>query len=198
MEKSLHSLKKTSELIRKIFLGLLVISSLFLLWTASAWLYGMFCAAEKVQVFQTASGGWSLSAGSFTVLIRQGYFAPSTPMEAMAKTTYLIESGMNLFADLFQWTVFFIAHSLFDTVQENPFSIRNGSYLRRIGALLCLGAVLPEIGKTVLFSALSGGCWSFFPGGLPVFSVLAWLVLFAVSKIFDYGCVLQKEHDETL
>ena len=25
-----------------------------------------------------------------------------------------------------------------------------------------------------------------------------WLVLFAVSKIFDYGCVLQKEHDETL
>ena len=108
MEKSLHSLKKSSELIRKIFLGLLVISSLFLLWTASAWLYGVFCAAEKVQVFQTASGGWSLSAGSFTVLIRQGYFAPSTPMEAMAKTTYLIESGMNLFAGLFQWTVFFI------------------------------------------------------------------------------------------
>ena len=123
MEKSLHSLKKSSELIRKIFLGLLVISSLFLLWTASAWLYGVFCAAEKVQVFQTASGGWSLSAGSFTVLIRQGYFAPSTPMEAMAKTTYLIESGMNLFAGLFQWTVFFIAHSLFDTVQENPFSV---------------------------------------------------------------------------
>ena len=57
MEKSLHSLKKSSELIRKIFLGLLVISSLFLLWTASAWLYGVFCAAEKVQVFRLLPAG---------------------------------------------------------------------------------------------------------------------------------------------
>lgn len=57
MEKSLHSLKKSSELIRKIFLGLLVISSLFLLWTASAWLYGRSVPRRKCRFFRLLPAG---------------------------------------------------------------------------------------------------------------------------------------------
>lgn len=151
-----------------------------------------------MQAFETSYGGWSISAGPFVMQIQGGYFAPNAQLETVAKTAYSVESGMDLIAGACQWLVYFLAYLLFEQAQENPFTPKSSRYPRRIGALLCLGSVLPEFGRTILFRMLAGGLWSFFPSGLPVSSILAWLVLFAVSRIFDYGCALQREFDETL
>ena len=198
MERSLHSLQKSSAFLRRIFLVLLVIATAFLLWMAAAWIFGLFCTSEQMQAFETSYGGWSISAGPFVMQIQGGYFAPNAQLETVAKTAYSVESGMDLIAGACQWLVYFLAYLLFEQAQENPFTPKSSRYLRRIGALLCLGSVLPEFGRTILFRMLAGGLWSFFPSGLPVSSILAWLVLFAVSRIFDYGCALQREFDETL
>lgn len=152
-----------------------------------AWIFGLFCTSEQMQAFETSYGGWSISAGPFVMQIQGGYFAPNAQLETVAKTAYSVESGMDLIAGACQWLVYFLAYLLFEQAQENPFTPKSSRYLRRIGALLCLGSVLPEFGRTILFRMLAGGLWSFFPSGLPVSSILAWLVLFAVSRIFDYG-----------
>ncbi len=198
MERSLHSLQKSSAFLRRIFFVLLVIATAFLLWMAAAWIFGLFCTSGQMQAFETSYGGWSISAGPFVMQIQGGYFAPNAQLETVAKTAYSVESGMDLIAGACQWLVYFLAYLLFEQAQENPFTPKSSRYLRRIGALLCLGSVLPEFGRTILFRMLADGLWSFFPSGLPVSSILAWLVLFAVSRIFDYGCALQREFDETL
>ncbi len=57
MEKSLHSLKKSSELIRKIFLGLLVISSLFLCGRHLLGFMGCSVPRRKCRFFRLLPAG---------------------------------------------------------------------------------------------------------------------------------------------
>lgn len=75
MERSLHSLQKSSAFLRRIFLVLLVIATAFLLWMAAAWIFGLFCTSGQMQAFETSYGGWSISAGPFVMQIQGGYFA---------------------------------------------------------------------------------------------------------------------------
>ena len=197
MEMKLRTMQKSTGRLCGIFKVLTIAAAILLLWTLAGWIYGLFCPQPQMQAEPVASGGWSISAGPFSVLIRQGYFAPASGLTAV-KAAYLIESGMSLLGGVFQWTVLLLAFLLFDAVQENPFTEKSGRCLRWIGALLCLGGVLPQLGKTVLFGTFAGGIWSFFPGGLPVGAVLSGMVFWAAAGIFDYGTLLQKEHDETL
>lgn len=196
MEIKLRAMQKSAKRLGGIFKVLSIAAAIFLLWMLAGWIFGLFCPQPQMEAAAAASGGWSVSAGPFSVLIRQGYFAPSA--EPAVKAAYLIESSMNLLGGACQWTVLFLAFLLFDAARENPFTEKSGRYLRRMGVLLCLGGVLPSVGKTVLFGTFAGGIWSFFPDGLPVGAVLSGMVFWAAAGIFDYGALLQKEHDETL
>ncbi len=198
MEKKLRMMKKGAGTLCQVFKVLTIVAAVLLLWMLAAWIFGLFCPPGQIQAQTTASGGWAVSAGPFTVLIRQGYLSPGTDLATAAKAAYLIEGGMGLVGGACQWAVLWLSFLLFDRAKENPFTEKSGRYLRRIGVLLCLGKMLYEVGKTILFGVFAGGIWSFFPDGLPVNAVLSWLVLWTVSEIFDYGCLLQQEHDETL
>ena len=112
MERSLHSLQKSSAFLRRIFFVLLVIATAFLLWMAAAWIFGLFCTSGQMQAFETSYGGWSISAGPFVMQIQGGYFAPNAQLETVAKTAYSVESGMDLIAGACQWLVYFLAYLL--------------------------------------------------------------------------------------
>ncbi len=197
MERKLRAMQKSTEFLRQVFKVLTIAASILFLWMLAGWIFGLFYPQPQMQAEPAASGGWSISAGPFSVLIRQGYFAPGSEL-ASVKGAYLTEGGMNLVGGACQWAVFLLAFLLFDAAQENPFTEKSGRYLRWMGALLCLSGILLQVGRTVLFGAFFGGIWSFFPAGLPVSALLSGMVFWAAAEIFDYGTLLQKEHDETL
>lgn len=197
MEMKLYAVKKSAGYLRQIFKVLVIAAAVLSFWILAGWIFGLFCSQDQMRAEAVSSGGWSISCSPFAVLIRQGHFSPGSGPAAV-KAAYLIESGINLIGGTCQWAVLLLAFLLFDTALESPFTAKSGRYLRWMGALLCLGKILTEVGKTVLFSVFAGGVWSFFPEGLPVSAVLSGIVLWAAAAIFDYGCLLQQEHDETL
>ena len=153
-----------------------------------------FALLGQMQAFETSYGGWSISAGPFVMQIQGGYFAPNAQLETVAKTAYSVESGMDLIAGACQWLVYFSADLLFEQARENPFTPEKA-------AVICAGSAhCYVLGLSCLNLAgpFYSVCW---PVGSGRFSLADCLVssktclaesFFAVSRIFDYGCALQR------
>ena len=109
MERKLRAMQKSTEFLRQVFKVLTIAASILFLWMLAGWIFGLFYPPPQMQAEPAASGGWSISAGPFSVLIRQGYFAPGSEL-ASVKGAYLTEGGMNLVGGACQWAVFLLAY----------------------------------------------------------------------------------------
>ena len=206
MNQKREKFQKSCRILRSVSVVLLVITILASLSAAVGMVSFLTADPDSIDLYTASSRGkMTVTNGTFTAMIELSALPPSASLadgtpywDFHPKAAGTVSFAASLVAGIVQSVLFLYCVLLFDRAADEPFSAKTGKYLRRIGLFTLLLAALPELLLTVLLALFAGGLWYFYPNGLPFTGILAGAVLYAAAHIFDYGCFLQQEYDETL
>lgn len=81
---------------------------------------------------------------------------------------------------------------------QTPFTAQNVKALRWVGGAMIGCFVLPQALSAILLLCAGQSDVVFINAGMPLLGIFLGVTLFSVAQIFQYGCRLQQESDETL
>ena len=164
-------------------------------------LWSAFQPADSFSVFM--ENGRTVSAelpGSLlgTQMLSSDYLLPSAAEHP--KGVYQIAFWTSWLSGLLATAILWRVRAVFRNIDlyETPFLPENVHALRDIGILAILLPLLPKALRIILF-ALTGLLrdWSY-NGSDFLVSLFVGAVILCLSRIFAYGCTLQRESDETI
>lgn len=120
-------------------------------------------------------------------------------VESNYKISYLISSFITLSQHILVLSILFITYSMLKDIEKEhtPFIPKNTKRLQIIAVLIVTTTVVPSWLELMLnFFIFLEARVKLHP--LSSMMVLLGIAIFSISFIFDYGCALQQESDETL
>ncbi len=164
--------------------------------------YAAFASPQRYRTEAMSDGGWHIAIeGSplafSTVADHQlisSYEPPQHP-----KTLHLILLGTDLLIHAAVAYIIFLLRRMLSEISggKSPFSLDYGADIRRMGYAVMGAFVLPHLLKVTLVGIFCQGHWSFSAGSMAA-GVLVGGLLVILSRVVDYGALLQQESDETL
>lgn len=164
--------------------------------------YAALAPAQRYSVEPMADGGWYIAIEASPVAfsaVADSSLVPSHEEPANPKTLHLILLGADLLVHAAAAYVLFLLRRMFSEISggSSPFSADYGADIRRMGYTVMGAFVLPHLLKVTLAGILCQGRLSYSAGGMAA-GILVGGLLVALSRIVDYGALLQQESDETL
>lgn len=197
MEEKIKKVQKHCTKIAKIFWVLFALACVAAILTTVFFVRGALLPGDAFFSYPIDEQWW-LNQKDLHITPQTGEIPEVIGESIPFKEIYLIQMGTAILGLVLFAAVFWLAACLFDRAAEQPFSRKNTSAVFYIGLLFLVAQTVPDILGTILYGAFTGGVWRFFPGGLPIFELLVFGVMAAMSKIFDYGWLLQEEYDQTV
>jgi len=105
-----------------------------------------------------------------------------------------------LFGTVILACIFYLAARIFKNIRDfqSPFDIMNAKKLKWIAWLLLALTVWPTFVETVLRFFLIPNTTQPYYNSMDVTTYCMTIIFFALAYIFEYGCMLQTQFDETL
>lgn len=131
-------------------------------------------------------------------VFRISFYGNDISPENAANNTFLMVCGVLILA-LFL-AIFIIAESIFRLIQksESPFIPEVPKRMKLIAVLLLLAQIVPRfLGYFIRFADTGRVSVTIIDEGTFVMIIIA-MIIYCFAAVFDYGCVLQRESDETL
>lgn len=145
-------------------------------------------------------------------LLRFNYFLDSGLMETLNNSngltgisgtaqSFLVFSLIpSLFGTAILISIFYLAACIFRNIRnsQSPFDIKNAKKLKIIAWLMLALTIWPTFVETVLRFFLIPNTTLPYNNSMSVTTFCITIIFFAVAYIFEYGCLLQQQVDETL
>ena len=96
--------------------------------------------------------------------------------------------------------ILYLAERIFKTIydSQSPFELLNVKRLKTIAWLMLAFTIFPTYVETILRFFLMRSTTSPYNFSIDITTVCLTVIFFALAYIFEYGCLLQQEYDETL
>lgn len=143
----------------------------------------------KSSNFSFFSGG-SISKSVVTYSLDQPF--------SNIKFAFIIAQIISLIKDSLIIPIFYFVNKILNNIETNhtPFIIENARKIKLVGLLLIAYAIVPNLVAYCLLQSVTKGVALDIGSSLPMIFASSFILL--LSKIFTYGCELQKDSDETL
>lgn len=164
--------------------------------------YAAIVPAQRYSVEPMADGSWHIAIEASPVAfssIADSGLVSSYKEPANRKALHLILLGTDLLVHMAVAYVLFLLRRMLSEISggRSPFSVDYGADIRRMGYTVMAAFVLPHLLKVTLAGILCQGHWSYSAGSMAA-GILVGGLLAMLSRIVDYGALLQQESDETL
>ncbi|AQR94305.1 DUF2975 domain-containing protein [Clostridium saccharoperbutylacetonicum] len=95
-------------------------------------------------------------------------------------------------------SIFYYINKILTNIENNytPFIIENSKKIKLVGLLIIAYSILPNLIAYPLLKLITKGVSLDINSSIPIIFAASFILL--LSKIFTYGCELQKDSDETL
>ena len=114
------------------------------------------------------------------------------------KLAFIIGEIISLIKLSLSILIFYFINKILSNIENNytPFIIENANKIKLVGLLLIAYAIVPNLIAYPLLQLVTQGVSLDIDNSLPIVFASSFILL--LSKIFTYGCELQKDSDETL
>ncbi|WP_026888437.1 DUF2975 domain-containing protein [Clostridium beijerinckii] len=114
------------------------------------------------------------------------------------KLAFIIAEAMGLIKLSFAILIFYNIRKILNNIENKytPFSVDNANKIKLVGILMIAYAIVPNLIAYPALNIIAEGVYLDLNNSIPIIFAASFILL--LSKIFSYGCELQKDSDETL